>query len=130
MFVKYVCRVVRMTLGERITKAISASNTDVKDVAKACDVTVQAVYAWMRDEIKDLRNANLFELARLTGFNAEWIGTGNGPEIANYAHDHRIKHVIQVMEAMPEVVRDEAVKEIDSLAEFANRLRGGNGTKS
>lgn len=127
MFVKYVCKVRGMTLGERISKAIAASNTDVADVAKVCDVSVQAVYAWQRDEVKDLRNTNLFELARLTGFNAEWIGTGKGPEVISYAKDTRIRHVVQVMEAMPEVVRDEAVKEIDSLAEFANKLRGKNG---
>jgi transcriptional regulator with XRE-family HTH domain len=119
-----------MTLGERISKAITASQTDVKDVAKACDISAQAVYAWMRDEIKDLRNANLFELARLTGFNAEWIATGNGPEVSNYKNA-RIQHVLQVMESMPDVVLDEAVKEIDSLAEFAHRLQRGdnaNGT--
>lgn len=118
-----------MTLGERISKAISASGMEVKDVATACGVSVQAVYAWTRDEIKDLRNSNLFDLARATGFSAEWIGTGNGPEVVQYGPNPKIKHVIQVMELMPEVVQDEAVKEIDSLAEFAKKLRSNGGVQ-
>lgn len=117
-----------MNLGKRITKAIDRSGKDVKEIASACGVSVQAVYAWMNNDTKDLRNTNLFALAKATGFNAEWIGTGNGPEVNLYSKDTRIQHVIKVMEAMPEVVLDEAVKEIDSLAEFASKLGGGNGT--
>lgn len=68
------------TIGERVARAITESNASVKDVAHACGVTVQAVYAWRRGEIKDIRNEHLFELADITGFDARWLGTGKGPE--------------------------------------------------
>lgn len=66
------------TLGDRVAHVIQASNLPVKDVAKYCGVTVQAVYAWKRGEVKDLRNDPLFLLADLTGFSARWIATGAG----------------------------------------------------
>lgn len=66
------------TLGDRVAEAIQESQVSVKAVATACGVTVQAVYAWRRGEIKDLRNEHLFELADITGYNARYIATGKG----------------------------------------------------
>jgi transcriptional regulator with XRE-family HTH domain len=68
------------TLGSRIDHAISRSGKTIAEVAKACDVSVQAIYTWMRNGVKDLRNDNLFALADITGFEARWIGTGKGPQ--------------------------------------------------
>lgn len=70
------------TLGKRIDHAITESGTSPASVAKACGITVQAVYAWMRDEVKNLQAENLFAVADITGFEARWIGTGEGPEKA------------------------------------------------
>ena len=47
-------------MGQRIEKAINESGADVRRIAEACGVTVQAVYAWMRGDVKNLRNENLF----------------------------------------------------------------------
>lgn len=69
-----------MDLGKRIARAIEVSTADVAVVARACNVTEQAVYSWMRGEVKNLRNENLFALADVTGFNARWLGTGQGRE--------------------------------------------------
>jgi transcriptional regulator with XRE-family HTH domain len=66
-------------LGSRIDHAISQSGKSIAEVARACDVSVQAIYTWMRNGVKDLRNDNLFALADITGFEARWIGTGKGP---------------------------------------------------
>ena len=104
------------TLGNRIEKAIKSSAADVRDVAAACDVSVQAVYGWMRDEVKDLRNANLFALADLTGFSARWIGTGEGAEIERYS-SAAIKHVVQVMESLP-------ADDQDKLSRMADAFQG------
>lgn len=68
------------TLGKRIGHAITASGVSVEDVARACGVTVQSIYGWIRDSVKDLRNENLFALADRTGFEARWIATGKGPQ--------------------------------------------------
>lgn len=68
------------TLGERVARAIGSSKCDVADIAKACGVTLQAVYSWQRGEVKNLRGENLFSLADVTGFNARWIATGKGSD--------------------------------------------------
>lgn len=122
---------MNLTLGQRISRAMTESGKSVEDVAKACDVSVQAVYTWMRDEIKDLRNKNLFPLADLTGFEARWLDTGEGPERPLYRLDSHIGRALAVMEHMPEPYQAQAVKQIDSLAELANQIRDkgkGNGT--
>lgn len=69
-----------MDFYERIKHAIEESNANVQVVADRCDVSVQAVYAWKRGDVKNLRNEHLFELADVTGFEARWIATGKGPE--------------------------------------------------
>lgn len=67
-------------MGQRIEKAINDSGVVVRRVAEVCGVTVQAVYAWMRGDVKNLKNENLFCLADETGFEARWIATGKQPE--------------------------------------------------
>lgn len=120
---------MKMSLGQRVQHAITESNLDVDVVAKACDVSVQAVYSWVRDEIKDLRNKNLFPLADLTGFEARWLATGDGPERSIYHKDSHIGRALAVMEHMPEPYQAQAVKQIDSLAELAKQIADkGNGT--
>lgn len=69
-----------MDLADRIAKALTDSEVDVQRVAADCDISVQAVYAWRRGEVKNLRMENLFKVADLTGFNPRWIATGDGPE--------------------------------------------------
>ena len=80
MFLNNACTILAMDLAERITRAIKESGRDVRDIAKACDTSSQAIYVWMRGGVKDLRNANLFALSDITGFEARWIATGEGPE--------------------------------------------------
>ena len=67
-------------MSERIEKAIRESDADVRRVADACGVTAQAVYAWMRGDVKNLKNENLFALADETGFEARLLATGKLPE--------------------------------------------------
>lgn len=81
MVFNHACNIFPMnTLGERVAIAINESGISVKDVAAACRATVQAIYAWKRGEVKDLRNDNLFALADITKFEARWIATGQGPD--------------------------------------------------
>ena len=117
-----------MDLGKRIARAIEVSTADVAVVARACNVTEQAVYSWMRGEVKNLCNENLFALADVTGFNARWLGTGQGAEVDSYINNPHIARVVKAMQAMPEVVQAEAAKEVDDLAAFAARLTKPNGT--
>ncbi len=90
-----------MELNERIRHAITVSDTDVRTIAKACNTSAQAVYAWMNGTVKDLRNANLFTLADITGFEARWIATGEGPE-KTPGGEPRIKALVDLYQAADE----------------------------
>ena len=82
------------TLDERVARAINESDVPIRMIADAVGVTVQAVYAWRNGKVKDLRNDNLFALADATGFEARWIGTGEGPERNLAAMNHRVNDLM------------------------------------
>lgn len=65
---------------ERISKAIEASGKLKSTIAKECDVRPSAVTQWIDGTSKSLKPENLYALARATGFRAEWIAIGEGPE--------------------------------------------------
>jgi transcriptional regulator with XRE-family HTH domain len=85
---------VMTTLESRVARAISESGAEVRQIANACGVSVQAVYAWLRGDVKNMRNETLFAFADVTGFEARWIGTGDGPEKSPAAANHRIGELI------------------------------------
>ncbi len=119
------------TLAERVTKAIQTSGHSASSIARQLGCSPEAVLQWMSGATKNIKNEFLFALADITKFNARWIGTGDGPEIDSYTTNRHIQHVVGVMEKMPDVVQAEAVKEVDSLAEFATKLTNpstNNGT--
>jgi SOS-response transcriptional repressor LexA len=65
---------------ERIAKAIAASGKKKGEIAAACGVANSAVTQWISGESKSLRPENLYALAKATGFRAEWLAIGEGPE--------------------------------------------------
>lgn len=128
MFVKRACRLVRMdTLQKRIQFAITASGKNIADVAQACGVSAQAAYAWVRGDIKNLRNEHLFALADLTGFEAKWIATGNGPDRPPYGKREKVNEVLRVMEQMPDYLIDKIAEDVKSLQRLADQIQH-NGT--
>jgi len=87
------------TLASRIQEAIDTSGVSVADVAAACGISVQAVYAWTRDGgTKNIEGTNLAELAHLTGFEPRYIMKGVGPRIRAYAKNSQQEHVLRVMQ--------------------------------
>ncbi|WP_144434157.1 helix-turn-helix transcriptional regulator, partial [Pseudomonas syringae] len=71
-----------MTRQERIARAIAASGLKKGEIAAQCGVANSAVTQWISGESKSLRPENLYALARATGFRAEWLAIGEGPEKA------------------------------------------------
>lgn len=65
---------------ERIAKAIAASGKKKGQIATECGVANSAVTQWLSGESKSLKPENLYALAQATGFRAEWIAIGTGPE--------------------------------------------------
>ncbi|MGH8382601.1 LexA family protein [Pseudomonas sp.] len=66
---------------ERIAKAIAVSGKKKGEIAAECGVANSAVTQWISGESKSLRPENLYALAKATGFRAEWLAIGEGPEI-------------------------------------------------
>ncbi|SMF36927.1 MULTISPECIES: LexA family transcriptional regulator [unclassified Pseudomonas] len=66
---------------ERIAKAIAVSGMKKGEIAAACGVANSAVTQWISGESKSLRPENLYALAKATGFRAEWLAIGEGPEV-------------------------------------------------
>lgn len=68
------------TMNERVTLAIRTSGLSASEVGRRLGVSPEAVRQWMNGPTKNLRMRYLFGLAKLTGFEAEWLGTGEGPQ--------------------------------------------------
>jgi SOS-response transcriptional repressor LexA len=65
---------------ERIARAIQLSGLKKGEIAAACGVANSAVTQWITGESKSLKPENLYALAKATGFRAEWLAIGEGPE--------------------------------------------------
>lgn len=66
---------------ERIARAIALSGKKKGEIATLCGVANSAVTQWISGESKSLRPENLYALAKATGFRAEWLAIGEGPEV-------------------------------------------------
>lgn len=65
---------------ERVAKAIAASGKKKSQIATECKVSNSAVSQWVSGESKSLKPESIYALAKATGFRAEWIAMGEGPE--------------------------------------------------
>lgn len=65
---------------ERVAKAIAASGKRKGQIASECGVSNSAVTQWVTGESKSLKPESLYALAKATGFRAEWLALGIGPE--------------------------------------------------
>lgn len=119
------------TLSERVSEAINNGLTpSVPEVAKACDVSVQAVYQWMNGDTKQIMGEKLVELAEITGYSARWIATGKGDPKVTYARTDQEAHVLRAMQKMEGYQKDMVVKIADTVAESAPKKGNGNGDDS
>lgn len=69
-----------MNRNERIARAIQVSGKTKSEIAKLCDVAPSAVTQWINGDSKALKAESVFALAKATGFRAEWLTFGIGPE--------------------------------------------------
>lgn len=69
-----------MNQSERVGYAIQQSGKRKGEIASECGVAPSAITQWLSGETKALKAESVFALGRATGFNPEWIATGEGPE--------------------------------------------------
>ena len=81
-------------LADRVAHAIKASGHTPSSAARAIGCTPAAVLQWVSGKTKNIKNEFLFALADATGFEARWIGTGEGPDRTLAAMNHRINDLI------------------------------------
>lgn len=66
-------------VADRIAHVFANSPVTKAEAARACKVTPQAVTGWIRTG--RISKQQVFTLAQLSGFRAEWIATGQGPQM-------------------------------------------------
>lgn len=101
----------------RIGFVIEKSGHNPASIARLLGCKPAAVYQWLDGSTKNLKEHLLWKLADITGYEARWISTGEGPQRQKKHMDARIAHAIEVMESLPPYVIDEGVREIESLAD-------------
>ena len=82
-------------LADRVKYAIHESEQTPSSVARKIGCTPAAVLQWISGDTKNIKNDLLFALADATGFEARWIGTGEGPERPLAAMNHRINDLVR-----------------------------------
>src|SRR4030066_387043 len=102
---------IMSTLKHRVIEALSATKAhghEVVDVANKCNVSVQAVYAWLDplEPMTWLRADSILGLAELSGFSPWYINDGAGEKILSYAKNEFQKTTLAIMEPMD--IRDQA----------------------
>ncbi|HEY4698701.1 MAG TPA: hypothetical protein VIH29_11965 [Gallionella sp.] len=99
------------TLKDRVIEALEVAKArghEVVDISNKCNVTVQAVYAWLDplEPMNWLRAESILGLADLSGFSPWYINDGLGEKILVYAKNEFQKNTLKVMEPMD--IRDQA----------------------
>jgi len=99
------------TLKNRVIEAMAAakeSGHEVIDVSKKCNVSVQAVYAWLDplEPMSWLRADSILGLAELSGLSPWYINDGAGEKVLRYAKNKFQNNTLAVMEPMD--IRDQA----------------------
>lgn len=103
---------------ERIQFAIEQSGLQKKDVAKLCQVSPAIVTQWTTGKaMKGMRDENLFNLAKATGFRAEWISLGTGPRRHQPQGD--VIGLVSAWDAKEPVANDEVELPYYAEVEFA-----------
>ena len=65
---------------ERIAHAIRSSGIKQIDLAAHAKVSRSAASQWANGTTNKVTSANVFAIADMTGFEARWLATGEGPE--------------------------------------------------
>ncbi len=118
------------TLGGRVAHVVRSSTSPIEAIAARMGISKQAIYQWIDGRTKNIRNEHLFPFADITGFSPRWIATGEGPQKPPRYDDHRVQHILKVMEVLPDYAIDGAVKEVDTIAELIRQAQSAAAKKA
>lgn len=66
------------TLGERLEKALAASEKTQTELAAALGISKASVSDWITGKTKNIRMANLVTAAKILDVRTEWLASGKG----------------------------------------------------
>jgi transcriptional regulator with XRE-family HTH domain len=95
MLIQFANKIFAMKLlSDRVSHVLAATGISISDVARAVGIKPSAVSQWKSGETSNIRPEHLFKFADATGFEARWIGIGEGPERPPVAANHRLADLI------------------------------------
>lgn len=116
------------TRGGRIKFALDKSGHTPTTAAKKIGCKPQAISQWISKPDTNIKNNLLFEFADLTGFEARWIATGEGPQHSVgltdgvFVADPKIARIAQTLllaqQEGKEYLVDKTQKDIDADTEL------------
>jgi Predicted transcriptional regulator len=110
---------------QRIRHAIEQSGKLKQEIARICQVSPSTVSQWVKGSgMKGMRDENLIGLAKATGFRAEWLSFGTGPQRDSFVQSQgEVIGLINAWDANEPVANDEVALPYYAQVEFA----GGSG---
>lgn len=105
------------TLAERVQFVLDQSAMTPAFVASKIGCSREAIQQWLSGSTSNIKNELLFAFADLTGYEARWIATGQGPRKSEYRRDSRFPQVLATMEKLPPDAYATWIKIGDTLSE-------------
>ncbi|MBA3563091.1 MAG: helix-turn-helix transcriptional regulator [Gammaproteobacteria bacterium] len=102
------------TRGERVREAIAATGKKPAEVARSLHLTRGAVGQWLSGDTKNLKGENLLGLARLSGYEVQWILYGRGPKFSPNMDDTTFQELVETITDLTE----EQQREVLEFAKF------------
>lgn len=126
---KHGCNVACMTYGERLEKALKHANLTQAALAAIVGVdqdgkprVTQANISKIITNPKNTGSKHTSRFARACGVSEDWLAYEEGEMVDGlYVHDERLKHALLIMQQMPEYAVDDAIKELDQMAQLIKK---------
>lgn len=109
-----------MNLGDRLRiarKHAGLTQIELENKSKVPQQTISKIERGDADT-----SAFVVQLAVACGVRPEWLAMEHGEMTDGlYIQDERLRHLLKVAESLPDYAIDEAIKEIDSLAQLIQK---------
>lgn len=97
------------TVSERVDRMMKALGVDQVAFAKLAGASKSVVNQWILGGIKSISGDYAYTLQKNTGYNAEWIQTGNGDEKVLPLNSKKLEEVAQLLAGKDQSQIDQAI---------------------
>lgn len=112
-----------MSLSERLKQRRAEVGLSVKEVAAACDVTPNAVYAWETGDTKGLKPPNLVYAAEALKTYEKWLAIGTGPKVRAIRTDELSEAESELFNDVRDLSTDEFIAMKTTISALADKNR-------